>query len=316
MEEICPVGLALLLDLLFGDPRWMPHPVRGMGRLIEAGERTLRRHLQGYEKLAGVLLAASLVIGVYAFASGVSSASRKIAPALGVVMDGVLIYFSMAPRDLASHALRVRRELLEGNLEGAKEKVSMMVGRDVAPLDEKGVIRATVESVAENTVDGVTAPLLFAFLGGGPAAIAYRAANTLDSMVGYRHPPYTEIGWASARFDDLLNLLPARLTAAVMPLAGIFLGGSILRGYQALLRDGRKHDSPNSGLPEAAMAGLLGVRLGGPHWYRKKYYPSPWIGSDRRPIAPGDIVKAIGVMTMTTLILFLLFSWMRWTVAG
>lgn len=316
MEGISSVGLAFLLDLLFGDPRWMPHPVRGMGRLVEAEERTLRRHFQGYEKLAGVLLAASLVIGVYAFAWGVSSASRKIDPALGIVVQGVLIYFSMAPRDLASHALRVRRELLKGDLEGAKGKVSMMVGRDVAPLDEKGVIRATVESVAENTVDGVTAPLFFAFLGGGPAAIAYRAANTLDSMVGYRHPPYTEIGWASARFDDLLNLLPARLTAAVMPLAGIFLGGSTLRGYQALLRDGRKHDSPNSGLPEAAMAGLLGIQLGGPHWYRGRYYASPWIGFDRRPIAPEDIVKAIWVMAITTLILFLLFSWMRWAVAA
>ncbi|WP_168063532.1 adenosylcobinamide-phosphate synthase CbiB [Candidatus Manganitrophus noduliformans] len=316
MEVIGAVALALLLDLLLGDPRWMPHPVRGMGRLIEAGEQTLRRRFPGHERLAGVFLAASMVLGVYALGRGLSSASEQIDPALGVVVQALLIYFSLAPRDLAVHALRVRRELRGGNLEGAKTKVSMMVGRDVAQLDEKGVIRATVESVAENTVDGVTAPLFFAFLGGGSAAIAYRAANTLDSMVGYRHAPYTEIGWASARFDDLLNLLPARLTAWMMPLAGIFLGGSIPGGYRALLRDGRKHDSPNSGLPEAAMAGLLGVRLGGPHWYRERHYPSPWIGFDRRPIAPGDIVKAIGVMAITTLILFLLFSWMRWTVAG
>lgn len=316
MEIIRAIALALLLDLLLGDPRWMPHPVRGMGRLIEAGEQALRRRFPGHERLAGVFLAASVVLGVYALGWALSSASEKIDPALRVAVQALLVYFSLAPRDLAVHALRVRRELRAGNLAGAKAKVSMMVGRDVAPLDEKGVIRATVESVAENTIDGVTAPLFFAFLGGGPAALAYRAANTLDSMVGYRHPPYTNVGWASARFDDLLNLIPARLTALVMPLAGIFLGGSILGGYRALLRDGRKHDSPNSGLPEAAMAGLLGVELGGSHWYREKYYPSPWIGFDRRPIDPEDIVKAIGVMAMTTLILFVLFSWMRWTVAG
>ncbi|HZR47787.1 MAG TPA: adenosylcobinamide-phosphate synthase CbiB [Candidatus Manganitrophaceae bacterium] len=315
MEIVYLTGLALLLDLLLGDPLWMPHPVRGMGWLIGKGEKRLRRILPRHEKFAGILLAVVVVAGMYAFCQGLSLFARSTYPALEDAVQVVMIYFSLAPRDLAAHALRVLSKLEEGDLEGAKAKVSMMVGRDVAPLDEKGVIRATVESVAENTVDGVTAPLFFAFLGGGPAAIAYRAANTLDSMVGYRHAPYTEIGWASARFDDLLNLLPARLTAWMMPLAGIFLGGSIPGGYRALLRDGRKHDSPNSGLPEAAMAGLLGVRLGGPHWYRERHDPSPWIGFDRRPIAPGDIVKAIGVMAITTLILFLLFSWMRWTIA-
>ncbi|MFY9268956.1 MAG: adenosylcobinamide-phosphate synthase CbiB [Candidatus Manganitrophaceae bacterium] len=316
MEIIGAIVLALLLDLLLGDPRWMPHRVRGMGRLIETGERALRRCFQGHEKISGVLLAASMILGVYAVSWGLVSACRTIDPAIGVIMQAILIYFSMAPRDLAVHALRVRRELRAGNLERAKGKVSMMVGRDTAPLDEKGVIRAAVESVAENTVDGVTAPLFFAFLGGGPAAIAYRAANTLDSMVGYRHPPYTEIGWASARFDDLLNFFPARLTAWMMPLAGIFFGGSVMGGYRALLRDGRKHDSPNSGLPEAAMAGLLGVNLGGPHWYRGEYSPSAWIGFDLRPIAPEDIVKAIGVMALTTFVLFSFFSWMRWLLAA
>ncbi|MBI1821005.1 MAG: cobalamin biosynthesis protein CobD [Nitrospirae bacterium] len=312
MKVVYWAGLALLLDLCLGDPRWLPHPVRGLGVLIAFSERGLRAVFPKHEKLAGILLAGAIGLGTYGFCSGLVIFSQKLAPFWRESVQVILIYFSLAPRDLGAHGLRVFRHLKEKKLEMAKSKVSMMVGRDVAPLDEKGVIRAAVESIAENTVDGVVAPLFFALLGGGPAAMAYRAVNTLDSMVGYREPPYTRLGWASARLDDLLNFLPARLTAGVMPLAGVLFGGSVLRGYRVLLRDGRKHESPNAGLPEAAMAGLLGVQLRGPHYYSGICDHAPFIGFAERGIKNQDILKAIGVMAVSTLFIFLLLASFRW----
>ncbi|MHB8481653.1 MAG: adenosylcobinamide-phosphate synthase CbiB [Nitrospiria bacterium] len=307
-------GIALLLDLCLGDPRWLPHPVRGLGVLIAFGERMLRAVFPGHEKAAGILLAGGIVLGTYGFCSGLVIFSRKIAPFLSEGVQIVLIYYSLAPRDLALHGWRVFRKLKERNLEGAKAKLSMMVGRDVAPLDEKGIIRAAVESIAENTVDGVVAPLFFAFLGGGPAAMAYRAVNTLDSMVGYREPPYTRFGWASARFDDLLNYLPARLTAGIMPLSGCLFGGSVMRSYRVLRLDGRKHESPNAGLPEAAMSGLLGVQLRGPQSYSGICDNAPFIGLGERRINSRDILKAIGVMEASTVLVFILFASFHWLV--
>ena len=311
MNVVYWTGLALLLDLCLGDPRWLPHPVRGLGVLISLSERKLRKLLPRYQKVAGILLAGGIGIGTYGFCLGLVIFSRKVDSLLGDWVQVMLIYFSLAPRDLGKHGLQVFSRLKAQNLDTAKSKLSMMVGRDVAPLDEKGVIRAAVESIAENTVDGVAAPLIFAFLGGGPAAMAYRAVNTLDSMVGYREPPYTLLGWASARLDDLLNYLPARLTAGMMPLAGCLFGGSVSGGFRVLIRDGRKHESPNAGLPEAAMAGLLGVQLRGPQWYQGVYNPAPFIGVREREIEKEDILKAIGVMGVCTLLLFALLSLIR-----
>lgn len=312
METVLLVLVALALDMALGDPRWLPHPVRGLGWIIAQSERALRRRCRTHERAAGVLLAIGVVGGTYGVTWAAIHVPGKFHPMAGWGVECVAIYVALAPRDLWQHAARVSEALAYGDLAEAKRRVAMMVGRDVEPLDEKGVTRATVESVAENTVDGVTAPLCFALLGGGPLAMAYRAINTLDSIVGYKTEPYTRIGWASARLDDAANLIPARLTALLMPLAGSLLGGSIRNGYAVIARDGRKHDSPNSGLSEAAMAGVLGIELGGPHWYQGTYYPSPSIGIARRPIERRDITRASAIMAVTTLFVLMVGAGLRW----
>ncbi len=316
MKLLYLIFFALILDLLLGDPRWIPHPVRGLGKLIGYGEVILRRLFPNHEKLAGIFLAAIVVSGTFGGSLALVFISSRLHPLLGDMVQVVLIYFSLAPRDLSAHGLRVLRELKKENIEKAREKVAMMVGRDVKQLDEKGIIRATVESIAENSVDGVIAPICFAFLGGGAAAMAYRAVNTLDSMVGFQEPPYALFGWASAKLDDLVNYLPARLTAWMMPVSGFLIGGSMVQGYRILIRDGRKHASPNAGLPEAAIAGVLGVQLRGPQWYGGVYDPAPFIGFDQRPIVRGDIVRAIGVMVISTFFLFTLLGWVRLRFVG
>ena len=306
MEIVLLALGALVLDAALGDPRGLPHPVRGLGRIIARSEVTLRARYPSRERVAGVALALGVVGGTYAVTWGAIHLAGLFHVWAARAAEVLAIYWSLAPRDLWRHAARVSGALGRGDLAEAKRGVAMMVGRDVEPLDEKGVTRATIESVAENTVDGVTAPLCFALLGGGPLAMAYRAVNTLDSMVGYRIEPYARIGWASARLDDLANLIPARLTALLMPLAGGSLGGSVRGGWSAAWRDGRKHDSPNSGLTEAAMAGVLGIELAGPHWYRGTYYPSPTIGTARRPVERADIARACRVMAVTTALVFVI----------
>ncbi|MFZ5863203.1 MAG: adenosylcobinamide-phosphate synthase CbiB [Nitrospirota bacterium] len=304
METVILVLCALALDLTLGDPRGLPHPVRGFGRIIARSEGALRARYPSRERAAGVALALGVVGGTYAATWGAIHLAGLIHAWASSAVEVLAIYWSFAPRDLWQHAARVSGALGRGDLAEAKRGVAMMVGRDVEPLDEKGVTRATIESVAENTVDGVTAPLCFALLGSGPLAMAYRAINTLDSLVGYKTEPYARIGWASARLDDLANLVPARLTALLMPLAGGALGGSVRRGWAAAWRDGCKHDSPNSGLTEAAMAGVLGIELAGPHWYRGTYYPSPTIGIATRPVERGDIARSCRVMAVTTILVF------------
>lgn len=300
MQTVLLVLCALALDLALGDPRGLPHPVRGLGRVITRSEGALRARYPSRERAAGIALAFGVVGGTYAATWGAIYLAGLIHVWAASAVEVLAIYWSLAPRDLWQHAARVSGALGRGDLTEAKRGVAMMVGRDVEPLDEKGVTRATVESVAENTVDGVTAPLCLALFGGGPLAMAYRAVNTLDSIVGYKTEPYTRIGWASARLDDAANFIPARWTALLMPLAGGLLGGSVRSGYAAIARDGRKHESPNSGLSEAAMAGVLGVELGGPHWYHGRYYTSPTVGVATRPIERDDITRACRVMALTT----------------
>jgi adenosylcobinamide-phosphate synthase len=312
VEPVILILSALALDLAIGDPRWLPHPVRGLGWMIGRSERWLRARYPSCERAAGVALAGVIVLGTYGAVWGLIQTAGVVHASAAFAVEMVAIYASLAPRDLWQHAGRVAEALRRGDLEEAKQRVGLLVGRDVEPLDEKGVTRATVESVAENTVDGVTAPLCFALVGGGALAMAYRAVNTLDSIVGYKTEPYTRIGWASARLDDAANLIPARLTALLMPLAGGLLGGSVRNGYAVIARDGRKHDSPNSGLSEAAMAGVLGIELGGPHWYQGTYYQSASIGTARRPIERHDIARACWIMVVTTLLVLIVGVGARW----
>jgi len=294
---------AVALDLVIGDPRWLPHPVRVIGWLARRLETPLRRLIRN-EYVAGVWVVL-LVVGSAAFAVwGLIHGATLLHPVAGDILSILFIYTAIAPRDLARHSMAVYQALKAGNLAESRRKVAMIVGRDTDILDEAGVTRATVECVAESTVDGVTAPLFFAILGGPVGAMAYRAINTLDSTFGYLTPRYGRFGWASARLDDLANYLPARLTAPLIGVAAIFLNMCPVTSWRILRRDGRKHASPNSGLPEAAMAGALGVQLGGTTIYDGEPLEKPAIGDAMTPLSARHILLANLVM-FTTMALFL-----------
>jgi adenosylcobinamide-phosphate synthase len=289
--------LAFALDLLFGDPRWLPHPVRFIGSAISAMERFLRRVAAspGGERAAGIVLVLSIVAPVY-FLTGVlvlllNRYSEQVSVLGGTVVLAALTATTIAAHDLLEAAGLVISSIREGSLESARKHVSMIVGRDTAGLSEQGVLRATIETLAENLSDGVVAPLFYLAIGGLPLAMAYKAINTLDSMVGYKNDRYRYFGWAAARVDDAANYLPARITGLIIAVSAFFTafakgaakGGAVLRRSLAIMaRDGRKHPSPNSGVPEASMAGAIGVTLGGPNYYDGLLSEKPVIGDPHR----------------------------------
>lgn len=290
--------LAFALDMAVGDPRWLPHPVRGIG-LLAAGLEKLIRRLIAWQRFAGIVTVV-LVIGLTGAAGW--AAVRYLGmwhAAAGDVAAVLIIYWAIAPRDLAAHAMRVYRSLRTGDIETARQKVAMLVGRDVKDLDEREVSRAAVESVAESAIDGVTAPLFWAVVAGPAGAIAYRAANTLDSMFGHKDEKYLRFGWASARLDDLANLIPARLTGLFVALAALLAGQRPWNCLKILARDRRKHESPNSAFGEAAFAGALGVRLGGRNYYDGAPIDRPFIGEPIVELSPTHIVKAVAIMLLT-----------------
>lgn len=268
-----PVEILLgwLLDLLLGDPA--PHPVAGIGRLIARLEARLPRR-----RGAGVLLVVLVAGGTWALSWGAVALAARLHPLLGVLASGVLFFSAMALRTLDREARAVAKVLASGDLPAARRQVGRLVGRDTEGLDAAGVARSAVESVAESSVDGVTAPLFFAVLGGGPLAMAYRAVNTLDSTVGHLDERHREIGWASARLDDALNWIPARVTGGLLVLSAALCGEDAAGAWRVFRRDRLRHASPNAGHPEAAMAGALGLRLGGPLSYGGEVQDKPWIG--------------------------------------
>ena len=297
---------AMVLDAAIGDPRWLPHPVRALGALA-TGLEALTRRLIPSARAAGVVTVLALVGSTGAVVFLLVRAAAAVHPALGDAVSIVLLAFTLAARDLAGHALAVFRALDRGDLPEARQKAAFMVSRDTEGLDEGEAARAAVESVAENTVDGVTAPLLFAVLGGPAAAMMYKAVNTLDSMFGYKTERYLKFGWAAARLDDAVNFLPARITAALVPLAAALVGARPLLALRCLVRDGRKHPSPNSGLTEAAMAGALGVRLGGVSSYFGKASTKPFLGDPLEPLDRLHIRRTVALMTVTYLLAAMLF---------
>ncbi len=289
--------IALGLDLLLGDPQRLPHPVRFIGRFALAVEGPLRRSIRPLRVAGG--LAAVLVIAVTtALAWGALRGAEILHPRAGEIASVVILYWSFAVRDLEKHAMEVYQALAAGNIAAARQLVSLIVGRDTAAMDEKEVARAAVESVAENTVDGIVARLFFAVLAGPAGAMCYKAVSTLDSTFGYRNERYREFGWASARLDDVANYLPARLTAPLMMVAALFRGGMI-RAFHVCRRDGRLHASPNSGLAEAAMAGALGIRLGGPVRREGVRKDMPFLGAPAEPPQTRHIRLACVLMLIT-----------------
>jgi adenosylcobinamide-phosphate synthase len=283
------VAAALLVDALFGEPPEDLHPTVLMGRAISACEkRALKSKSPHARRLAGAALAFALPTLVYLSVRVLLDVTpRPLRGALGAA----LISTSLSMRSLTRAASAVEGELLEGDLERARASVGEMVGRDTEDLSAAEISRAAVESVAENASDGVVAPMLYGFFFGAPGALAYKAVNTLDSMVGYRVGPYAELGWASARLDDLANLAPARATA----LAAAAVSGRPISAVATARRYGRLTTSPNAGWAEAAFAGALGLSLGGTNAYGGVVRHGPILGDGRRP-EPGDIRRAVGLM--------------------
>lgn len=277
------IGAAVLLDLLLGDPRWLPHPVAGIGKLITFLEKGLRRLIPN-ERIGGILLLILTVGCTAAVSWGVLSGAALLHPLAGTVAGTLLAWNCLAARSLQRESGLVAAALQQGDLPEARRYLSYIVGRDTQALDAPEVWRGTVETVAENTSDGVIAPLFCLMLGGPVLAMAYKAVNTLDSMVGYKNERYLHFGWASARCDDLANWLPARLTGLLLVLAAPFLGLAGRQGWRIMRRDGRNHASPNSGIPEAAVAGALGVQIGGTNVYFGKPVAKPTIGDPRHPL--------------------------------
>ena len=295
------IPLAVVLDLVVGDPHGAPHPVRWMGRAIETLEPRFRS-LPIALTASGTLFVILLVAVTWMLTWAVVGAAQCFHPVLGTVATVVTIYFCISAKDLAGSAMAVNRALGDCGIQGAREKLAMIVGRDVGRLDETAVVRAAVETVAENLVDGVMAPLFFAALGGAPLAMAYKMVNTLDSMIGYKNEQYLKFGRSAARIDDGANYIPARLSVPVIALATWLLGGPWRRALKTGFSQGRRHASPNAGFPEAAFAGALAVRLGGPNVYHGRLVDKPFIGEVFGDVGPLDIARSCQLMVGAALV--------------
>lgn len=303
--------LGACIDLIVGDPHSLPHPVVAIGKLISLLERLFRRlcpKTKGGEITAGALiwiLTAAISAAVPALLLwGV----HWLSPWLRLALESVMCWQILAARSLRDESMKVYTALKTGTLEQARYAVSMIVGRDTARLTEQDVARAAVETVAENTSDGVIAPLLFLALGGAPLGFFYKAVNTMDSMLGYVEPPYKNIGCIPAKLDDVFNFLPARLSAFLMLAAGALLGLDVKNGWRIFRRDRYQHASPNSAQTESVCAGLLGLRLAGDAWYHGVLHKKPYIGDAVRQIEYEDISRTCRLMYASAALGLVLFA--------
>ncbi len=290
------------IDLIVGDPQGFPHPVVLMGKLISALETAFRRvfpkTVRG-ENAAGALLWMLVVLASTLIPALLLRLCLLISPWLRLGAESVMCWQILATKSLRDESMKVFDALETGNLEQSRCAVSRIVGRDTAALDDAAITRAAVETVAENTSDGVVAPLVFLTLGGAPLGFFYKAVNTMDSMLGYLEPPYQNIGLVPARMDDVMNLLPARLSALLMLLAGLLLGLDEKNGWKIYRRDRRNHASPNSAQTESVCAGLLGLRLAGDAWYHGVLHKKKYIGDELRPIEHQDIPRSCRLLYAT-----------------
>lgn len=315
MDGALPLLLAVLADALLGDPPAWPHLVRYMGLAITRLEDWLRRHYHSPAelRLAGFILVALVVLGSWLASWLLLALAMGLARWLGVALAALLAFQCLAAGQLWREAGAVAQPLLQGDLELARRRLAMIVGRDTQSLGPEGISRALVETLAENLNDGVIAPMFYLALGGAPLAVAYKAVNTLDSMVGYRNERYADLGMAAARLDDLAGWLPARLTALIIVAACPLLGLSPRRAWQAALEGHGAHKSPNSGWPEAAAAGALDLRLGGPNYYGGQLVDKPWINPQGHQAQPQDVALARNLEALASALaaaLALLLVWL------
>ena len=303
------------VDLILGDPHGWPHPVVAIGKLISVLERGLRRIFPSSpsgERCAGGLLWLLTAAVSFMVPALLLWGCGLVSPWLRLAAESVMCWQILAVKSLRAESMKVHAALAAGGVEDARQAVSMIVGRDVRRLDKAGIARAAVETVAENASDGVVAPMLFLALGGAPLGFFYKAVNTMDSMLGYTEPPYRNIGLVPARMDDVMNFLPARLSALLMLAAGGLLGMDAGNGWRIFRRDRYSHASPNSAQTESVCAGLLGLRLAGDAWYHGILHKKPYIGDPAREVEPEDIRRACRLLYGTAVLALafcLIASW-------
>ena len=299
MMTVWAVLGGFVLDALFGDPAWLPHPVVYMGKAIAKLEKFLRPRLpktpQG-ELLGGAIVAFCLPVGTLLLTGLVCWGAARLHPLLGLAVQMFWCGQALAARGLVQESTNVYKELKKPDLSGARKAVSRIVGRDTAELTAEGVTKAAVETVAENASDGVIAPLLYMLIGGAPLALTYKAINTMDSMLGYKNEKYLYFGRVPAKLDDVANYIPSRLAGLLWVAAAAFTHNDAKGAWKIWRRDRRNHASPNSAQTESACAGALGVQLAGPAYYFGEYYAKPTIGDALRPIEPEDILRANQMM--------------------
>lgn len=297
--HIAAFFIGFILDLILGDPHFLPHPIRFIGSLISALDKRLNQ--EGNKRRCGRILVFLVLFITFILSAGILCLSYWVNPYFGIFTEAVMTYQILAVKCLRTESMKVYDRLEHGTLQEARDAVSMIVGRDTEQLTDKGVTKAAVETVAENTSDGVIAPMLYLALGGPVLGFLYKAVNTMDSMIGYKNDAYIEFGRAAAKLDDAVNYIPARLSAILMIAAGRIAGPEYDAGqaYRIWKRDRRKHASPNSAQTESVCAGALAVRLAGPASYFGKTVEKPWIGDAVREIEHEDIRRVNRLMYMT-----------------
>lgn len=304
------IAVGFILDLILGDPRWLPHPIVYIGKAISILKKKIQKNLYGcsYQELSkkeremlprkeekerflGAVLSILIVVGTFLIVFFILWILEKIHPWLRYILETFWIYQILATKCLKTESMKVYRKLKEGDLEGARVEISYLVGRDTASLDEEEVAKATIETVAENTSDGVVAPLFYIAIFGAPLGMAYKAINTLDSMIGYRNDEFLHLGRFAAKVDDLANFIPARICAIMMILGSLILGFDFKGSIKIFRRDRFAHLSPNSAQTESVAAGALDIQLGGTHDYFGKPVVKPTIGDNIRKVEYEDIKK-------------------------
>ena len=291
--------IAFLCDLGLGDPYWFPHPVKGIGKIIEFCESRLR-NLHISERAAGLILTIFVVFSVYFVTHQFIRFVGFFGQVYQTCLSIIIIYFTLSIRGLIKEAKKIIFLLESDKIEDARTELRNIVGRDTVNLNKSEIKRACIESLAENMVDGIISPIFFAFIGGAPFAMAYKAINTLDSMVGYKNSKYIRFGWASARLDDVANFIPARITFILIPVASFICLASSINSLRIGFRDGDKHPSPNSGIPEALFAGALKVQLGGPCSYNGVNSDKQFIGDPETALSVRKIEKSIHIIYVCT----------------
>jgi len=318
MPALMDIILGYAIDLIIGDPSWFYHPVRLIGKFIDFTETFLRKIAKTAtaQKIAGIILTAVIVGGTYFLLYFLLKFIYQENIYIFHLINIFLVYTVLATKSLSDEALKIYNLLSQAEIEKARQSLSFIVGRDTAHLSEEKITKAVVETVAENASDGIVAPLFYLFIGGVPLAMAYKAVNTLDSMVGYKNERYLHLGWASARLDDIANFIPARLTAFLLTVSALLTDSFAVakRALSTMLKEGSHHESLNSGYPEAAMAGALGISLGGVNTYGGVEVAKPVLGAELNLTAPSHILKAVRLMRITSFLALLMGVLLLWLI--